>query len=411
MTRPLEGYRILELTNAVAGPVAGYVFADLGADVIKIEAPNGRTAQQAAPPPAVEGAPDRPFNRVPNFNELHRGKRHMSLDLSRPEGREIFLRLVPLADAVVENFSPRVLGNLGIDYPQLREVKPDIILTSMPAFGKTGQYAGRASYGPGIDAMSGLSHLTGYADRGPGKPAQFYCDYHAGLTAAFATIAALRHRSRTGEGQYIELAMLEGEMQLIAPALMEVVMNGRVQSRTGNRHAWHAPQGVYRCEGPDRWVAVSIQSDEQWRALATVIGGDALASDVRYASADARRERHEEIDALITAWSARRSDYEAMHALQSVGVPAGAVLDCEQVMADPHLLHRELIMWKDHPEAGRFPHTRLAWRSRSGTHGPSGPAPTFGDGNPYALRELLGEPPEVEAALLEAGVWAVEPRG
>src|SRR5690606_40699311 len=124
MTRPLEGYRILELTNAVAGPVAGFVFADLGADVIKIEAPIGRTAQQSAPPPAVEGAPDRPWNRVPNFNELHRGKRHMALDLSRPEGRELFLRLVKLADVVLENFSPRVLGNLSIDYPQLREVKP-----------------------------------------------------------------------------------------------------------------------------------------------------------------------------------------------------------------------------------------------------------------------------------------------
>src|SRR5690606_9921859 len=173
----------------------------------------------------------------------------------------------------------------------------------MPAFGKTGPYATRSSYGPGIDAMSGLSHLTGYADRGPGKPAQFYCDYHAGLTAAFTTVAALHHRDRTGEGQYIELAMLEGEMQLIAPALMDVVMNGRVQSRIGNRHAWHAPQGVYRCEGPDRWVAISVQSDEQWHALADTVGGAPLASDARFATAERRREHHEEIDALITAWS------------------------------------------------------------------------------------------------------------
>jgi len=411
MTRALDGYRVLELTNAVAGPVAGYVLADLGADVIKIEAPNGRTAQQAAPPPAVEGAPDRPWNRVPNFNELHRGKRHMSLDLSRPEGREIFMRLVPLADVVVENFSPRVLGNLKIDYPQLREVKPDIILASMPAFGKTGPYADRASYGPGIDAMSGLSHLTGYPERGPGKPAQFYCDYHAGLTAAFSIVAALQHRDRTGEGQYIELAMLEGEMQLIAPALMDVKMNGRVQSRMGNRHAWYAPQGVYRCDGPDRWVAVSVQSDEQWQAAAKVIGGEALAQRAEYATAEARRERHDEIDALITAWSSERSDYEAMHALQEAGVPAGAVLDVAQVMKDPHLLHRELLMWKNHPEAGDFPHTRLAWRSRSGTHGPSGPAPTFGNANSYAVQELLGEPDSTMDALLAQGVLASEPRG
>ena len=411
MRRPLEGYRFLELTNAVAGPVAGYVLADLGADVIKVEAPNGRTAQQAAPPPAVEGAPDRPWNRVPNFNELHRGKRHLSLDLSRPEGRDIFLRLVPLADAVIENFSPRVLGNLKIDYPELREVKPDIILTSMPAFGKTGPYAERASYGPGIDAMSGLSHLTGYPDRGPGKPAQFYCDYHAGLTAAFATMAAIRHRERTGQGQYVELAMLEGEMQLIAPALMDVTMNGRVQSRIGNRHAWLAPQGVYRCAGDDRWVALSVQSDEQWSSLARVIGRPELGNDAAYATAEARRVRHDEIDALIETWTADRSDYEAMHGLQTAGVPAGAVLDMAQILEDPHLRHRESLMWQYHPEGGNFPHTRLAWRSRSGTDGPSGPAPRFGDGNEYAIRDLLGDPPEVVASLMELGVLATEPQG
>src|SRR5690606_25962850 len=183
----------------------------------------------------------------------------------------------------------------------------------MPAFGKTGPYATRSSYGPGIDAMSGLSHLTGYPDRGPGKPAQVYCDYHAGLTAAFATVAALRHRDRTGEGQYIELSMLEGELQLIAPALMAVTMNGRVQSRIGNRHAWLAPQGVYRCSGEDRWVAVCVETDEQWRALATAIGHPELADAPGYDSAEDRRAHHEEIDGLIEAWTCRRTDYEAMH--------------------------------------------------------------------------------------------------
>ncbi|MPZ98917.1 MAG: hypothetical protein GEU80_06175 [Dehalococcoidia bacterium] len=412
VTRPLARYRVLELTNAVAGPVAGFVLADLGADVIKIEAPNGRTAQQSAPPPAVEGAPDRPWNRVPNFNELHRGKRHMGLDLSRPEGRGLFLRLVKLADVVLENFSPRVLGNLGIDYPQLREVKPDIILTSMPAFGKTGPYATRSSYGPGIDAMSGLSHLTGYADRGPGKPAQFYCDYHAGLTAAFTTMAALRHRDRTGEGQYIELSMLEGEMQIIAPAVMDVTMNGRVQSRIGNRHAWLAPQGVYRCAGGDRWVALCVETDEQWGHLARTIGHPQLAEAPDYATAEARRrEHHDGIDRLIEAWTSQRSDYDAMHTLQAAGVPAGAVLDVHQILEDPHVKHRESLDWRYHPEAGNFPHTRLAWRARSGDHGVSGPAPLYGDGNAYAVQELLGEPAASLEALIEGGVLATEPRG
>lgn len=387
---PLTGIRVLELTTAVAGPIAGCVFADMGAEVIKIEGPRARTAAQSVAPPPVEGAPDHPYNRTPFWNELHRGKRHVAIDLAQAAGRALFLRLVAKSDVVIENFSPRVLGSLGIDYPDLKAAKPDIILTSMPAFGKTGPYASRSSYGPGIDAMSGLSHLTGYPDRGPGKPAQFYLDQSAGLTAALTTVAALRHRNRTGEGQYIELAMLEGELQLVAPALMDVKMNGRVQSRIGNRHAWHAPQGVYPSLGDDRWVAIAVESDAQWRALAVAVGHPALADDPRYATELARHAAQDDLDSLIAAWTAQRSHLDAMHELQAAGVPAGAVLDVAEVHADPQLRHRETLTWVDHSEAGRFPHTRTAWRSRRGHHGVTGPAPVFGEGTEYVARTLAG---------------------
>ncbi|MDA1003426.1 MAG: CoA transferase [Chloroflexi bacterium] len=399
--RPLRGIRVLELTTAVAGPIAGCVFADMGAEVIKIEGPRARTAAQSPTPPPVEGVPGHAYNRTPFWNELHRGKRHVSIDLAQPAGRELFLRLVAHSDVVLENFSPRVLGNLGIDYPDLKAAKPDIILTSMPAFGKTGPYALRGSYGPGIDAMSGLSHLTGYPDRGPGKPAQFYLDQSAGLTAALTTVAAIRHRNRTGEGQYIELAMLEGELQLVAPALMDVKMNGRVQSRIGNRHAWHAPQGVYPCLGDDCWVAIAVESDAQWRALSAVIGHPALADDPRYAGEPARHAAQDDLDPLIATWTARRSHLHAMHELQAAGVPAGAVLDVAEVHADPQLRHRETLTWVDHPEMGRFPHTRTAWRSRRGHHGVAGPAPAFGEATDYVARELA-RLTAAEAAALEA---------
>ncbi|MEX2228491.1 MAG: CoA transferase [Dehalococcoidia bacterium] len=410
-TRPLTGVRVLELTTAVAGPIAGCVFADMGAEVIKIEGPRARTAAQSGTPPPVEGAPDHPYNRAPFWNELHRGKRHVSIDLAQPEGRALFLRLVAHSDVVLENFSPRVLGGLGIDYPDLKAVKPDIILTSMPAFGKTGPYALRGSYGPGIDAMSGLSHLTGYPDRGPGKPAQFYLDQSAGLTAALTTVAALRHRNRTGEGQYIELAMLEGELQLVAPALMDVKMNGRVQSRIGNRHAWHAPHGVYPCLGDDRWVAIAIESDGQWRALAAAIGHAALADDPRYATEPARHAAQHDLDPLIAAWTAERSHLDAMHELQLAGVPAGAVLDVAEVHADPQFEHRGTLVWVDHPELGRFPHTRTAWRSRRGHHGVAGPAPVFGEGTEYVVGTLAALT-NAELADLEAnGTVARAPLG
>jgi crotonobetainyl-CoA:carnitine CoA-transferase CaiB-like acyl-CoA transferase len=405
VTRPLDGVRVLELSTAVAGPVAGCVLADLGAEVIKLEVPGARTAAQTALPPAVEGAPDRPWNRVPFFNDLHRGKRLLNLNIAHPEGRELFLRLVVQSDVVLENFAPRVLANLGIDYPQLCEAKADIVLASMPAFGKTGPYANRGSYGPGIDAMSGLSHLTGYPDRGPGKPAQFYCDFHAGLTSALAVMAALRHRARTGEGQRIELSMLEGELQLVAPALMEVAMSGREPSRLGNRHAWLAPQGVYRCAGEDDWVALCVETETQWEALAQAIGRDDLVP----LALQERRARHDEIDAAIEAWTRERGHYDAMQALQAVGVPAGAVLDVAEVHADPHLRAREAFSWQTHPEMGPFPHSRLAWRSRRGVHGVTGPGPVYGNGNVYALHELLGEPLERIEALLESGLLANAP--
>jgi crotonobetainyl-CoA:carnitine CoA-transferase CaiB-like acyl-CoA transferase len=387
----------------------------MGADVIKIEGPRARTAAHSAAPPPIEGAPDHPYNRAPFWNELHRGKRHVSIDLARPEGRDLFLQLVPLADVVLENFSPRVLGNLGIDYPDLKAVKPDIILTSMPAFGKTGPYALRGSYGPGVDAMSGLSHLTGYPDRGPGKPAQFYLDQSAGLTAALTTVAALRHRNRTGEGQYIELAMLEGELQLVAPALMDVKLNGRVQSRIGNRHAWHAPHGVYPSLGDDQWIAIAVETDGQWLALARAIGAEVghpgLADDPRYTTEPARHAAQEELDPLIAAWTTQRTHIDAMHQLQQAGVPAGAVLDVAEVHADPQFRHRETLTWVDHPEMGRFPHTRTAWRSRRGHHGVSGPAPTFGEATSYALQTLLSLSNPALAHLEATAVVARAPLG
>lgn len=408
--RPLAGVRVLELSTAVAGPIAGCVLADMGAEVIKIEPPSARTPAQSTVPPPVEGAPDHPYNRTPHFNELHRGKRHASIDLSTAEGRELFLKLVPTADVVLENFSPRVLGNLGIDYDDLRAAKPDIILTSMPAFGKSGPYMLRGSYGPGIDAMSGMSHLTGYPDRGPGKPAQFYLDQNAGLTAALSTMAALRHRERTGEGQYIELSMLEGELQLVAPALLDVTMNGRVPSRIGNRHAWHAPQGVYRCAGDDNWLAVAAETDEQWRALAAAIGQPDLAEDERYAPEASRHERQGELDELIAAWAADRDHLEAMRELQAAGVPAAGVLDVSEVHADPQFVHRGTLTPTEHPEVGRFLHTRTAWRSRLGHHGVSGPAPVFGDGH-ERVAKLAGLEDGELGELVASGVVAIAPTG
>ncbi|HJM74910.1 MAG TPA: CoA transferase [Dehalococcoidia bacterium] len=409
MPGPLGQLRVLELTTAVAGPIAGIILADMGAEVIKIAQPSPAGRGGAGTVPALEGAPDHPWNRIPYQNELHRGKQHLALDLASEEGRALYLRLVESADVVVENFSPRVMANLRIDYDDLKAVKPDIVMISMPAFGKTGPYALRGSYGPGIDAMSGLSHLSGYPDRGPGKPANFYCDQNAGMIAALSAVAAIRHRNRSGEGQYIELSMLEGELQVLAPAIMDASINGREQMRIGNRHAWNAPHGIFRCEGDDDWVALAVESDAQWQALCTVLDRPDLASDARFATTEGRKANEDEIDPQIEAWTAQRDHHEAQQLLQAAGVPTGAVLDIAEVHADRQLAHRGSFDYQDHPEVGPFPHTRTAWRSRRGNHGVSGHGSIYGGATDHVLKELLGMSDEEAEAVVASGVVAREP--
>ncbi|MGH2588799.1 MAG: CaiB/BaiF CoA transferase family protein, partial [Dehalococcoidia bacterium] len=244
---PLTGVRVIDFTNAVAGPVCAQVLGDLGAEVIKVESPTARSPRAHGTPLLSADLPDHPWNRLTSFNELNRSKLGVAFDAGAPAGREAFLRLATVSDVIVENFAPRVVGNLGIDYERIRAVRPDIVYCSMPAFGKSGPYRDRISYGPGIDAMSGLSHLTGYEGGPPMKPGNYYCDYNAALLAAFGILAALEHRDRTGEGQYVEAAMIEGELQLLGEALLDAQMNGRHGERIGNRDSSIAPHGVYPC--------------------------------------------------------------------------------------------------------------------------------------------------------------------
>ncbi len=409
MRKPLEGVRVVDLTHVVAGPVASFTLGDLGAEVIKVEPPY-RAAPAVATPP-VAGAPDRPHNRVPLFNELNRSKLGIALDLSSGPGRDLLLRLVAVSDVVMENFSSRVLGNLRLEYEDLRAARPDIILVSMPAFGRSGPYRDRTAHGPGIDAMSGLSHLTGYGDGRPGKPGNFFCDYNAGLLAALATMAAVRHRRRTGEGQHVECAMLEGELQILGDALMDVTMNGRVRQPLGNRHPWMAPHGVYPCAGEDRWVALACRSDAEFAALCDVIERPELAHDPRYAALPARYRNQDALDALIGAWTRHRDEYEAMDALQRAGVAAGAVLDVGQLHADPQHVARRFFVPVAHPETGPAPLPRVAFRFARMSAEPERPAPCFAQHTDYVLRELLGMADAEVRELEQSGAVARDPRG
>jgi len=276
----------------------------------------------------------------------------------------------------------------------------------MPAFGKTGPYADMRSYGPGIDAMSGLSHLTGYVDGPPLKPGSFYCDQNAGLHAAFAALSALYHRRRTGEGQYIEVPMLEGEIQVIAEALIDVAMNGREQTRIGNRHPSIAPHGVYPCIGDDQWVTIVAGNDAQWRALCRAMGRDDLPADPRFADPVARYRHQDALDAIIAGWTATREKGQVQRLLQAAGVSAAAVLEVPELFTDPHIAARGGFEWVEHPDATPFPHTRVAFKL-SGTPVPvTRSGPPFGEGIEHVLRGLLGMPDGEIDRLLDRGIVA-----
>ena len=338
------------------------------------------------------------------FNELNHGKRSLSLDVSKPAGRQVFLDLVAKSDVVVQNFAPRVMPNLGLDYETLRTVNPGIIMLSMPAFGLSGPLRDRIAYGPGVDAMSGFCHLTGYPDGPPMKPGNFFCDQNAGLHAAFSALAALWHRNATGEGQHIELAMIEGEFQVLGDAYIDFAMNGRERARTGNDHPWMAPHGMFRCKGDDAWAAIAVATDEQFASLCTLIGRADLATDPRFATAPSRHANRALLTEPVTAWTSQRTHIEAQDALQAAGVPAGAALDARELLADPHVVARHGFEYVDTPNVGPTPYPRVAF-TLSDTPVPiSGPAPAFGDANDYVLRDLLHRDAATIRALSDANI-------
>lgn len=409
MTRPLEGVRVLELGLAVAGPVAGQLLGDMGADVIKVEAPFARSRRPSEYVPIPEGAPARPWDRIPKFNELNRSKRGISLDLSKPAGRDIFLRLAELADIVIENFSSRVLHNLRIGYDVLSERNPGIILVSMPGFGKDGPYVNRVSYGPGIDAMSGLAGLSGYLGGGPMKPGNHYCDQNAGVFAALAAMSALRHRRRTGRGQYVEMAMLEGGIQTVGDALVAASAGVTVAARQGNRSLDMAPQGVFRCLGDDRWVAITVATDAAWRALCEVIGRPDLAADPTLQTVEGRLAEQDRLETILAEWCATRAAEDVEQMLQRAGVAAGVVLKPSELLADPHLQALGAHAYVEHPSLGRSPVPAAAWRLVHDPSPPTIPAPCFGADNDAVLGDLLGCPEETLAQLRAEAVLADEP--
>ena len=404
--RPLDGIRVLDMTTAVAGPVASILLGALGAEVLRIETPWARPQRPASALPYRGHGADEPWNREARLNELANSKRSVALELTTEAGREVFLDLVERSDVVLENYSPRVMGNFGFTWDVLRSRNAQIIHVAMPAFGNSGPWRDRISYGPGIDAMSGLSWLTGYTDGSPLKPGNFYCDQNAGLSAALSTVAALMARCRVG-GQTVELAMLEGELQLIGEAMVGQQLSGREPTRIGNEHSSAAPHGVYPAapvlDDPDSWIAIACRNDEEWGGLLRVWRDESVACDRRF-STGLRRWRHRAaLDQLLRAWTPSFDPFDLTDRLQSAGVPASPVMGARTLLRDEQVATRQSVGGLDHPQVGLSPAPQAAFRLSETPSPPKNAAPLFAADTVSVLREILGYSEERIDELLESG--------
>jgi benzylsuccinate CoA-transferase BbsF subunit len=381
---PLAGVRVVDFTQVVAGPYATLQLAYFGAEVIRVE-----SRARGDPWRFRDGNRD-PDGSVP-FADQSKGKRSVTLNLKTPEGIALVKRLVALSDVVIENFSVGVMDRLGLGYAALRAVRPGLIQVSMPGLGNSGPQKNDVTFGPTLMALCGLTYLWNHADLPEPVGSQTsYPDYVAGLHAAFAILAALHYHEATGQGQFIDLAQAEVTATLLGPAIAEALNNGREALPRGNTSPSAAPHGCYRCAGDDAWVAIAVETDAQWAALADVLGRPAWTAEARLAAALGRVAAREEIDAQLSAWTRERDARAVMEQLQAAGVPAGIVAGGEELYADPQLRAREFLVRYDHPLLGalelpdapvRFRHAR----PHTARHGP-----LLGADNAYVLGELLG---------------------
>ena len=394
---PLEGIRVLDSTYVFALPYTGGLLADMGAEVIKIEGP-GRTDVTRnggffGPFPENEVTEDW-WNRSSSYNLLHRGKLSITLDLTNDRARGLFRELVSISDIVLENYTPRVMRNWGLDYQGLRKIRPDIIMVSNTGYGHgDGPYSGYPAQATSMEATHGHCWITGYPGGPPSKAGLSYVDFVAAWAALLATGAALRYRNRTGQGQWIDLGMYQAGAMFTSEYIMDYVANGRLGERIGNRHPSRAPQGCYRAKGEDRWVALSVGSDKQWQSLCGLMACPELVRDPRFDDVLARIKNHDELDAILNRWTETYERYQLMEMLQSVGIPSGPVFDGRDTHMDPHFKARGFVEYVKFPEQrgmGTRPFIGRPYKFSKSSLSVGGPAPTLGQHNAHVLNDLLG---------------------
>lgn len=406
----LDGVRILDSTYIFAMPYALGVMADMGGEVIKVEGPSHSEPLRRGGTGAFadnEVGEDW-WNRAATYNLIHRGKRSLTLDLTREEGREVLKELIKLSDVFVENNTPRVMRNWGLDYASLKKIKPDIIMMSNTGYGHgDGPYSSYPAQATTQESTHGLVHITGYQGGAPLKAGHAYVDFVASWSGLLAVAMALRHRNRTGQGQWIDIGMYQLGVMTTGEYIMDWQANGRLGGRMGNRHPSRAPQGTYPCAGDDQWCVISVGDDEQWAALCREMDRPELIDDPRFVTPLGRMEHHDTLDEIIGWWTRGLDRYLIMERLQGVGVPSGPVFDSRDSNVDPHHWatgFMERVVFPEERNMGTRVLMGRPWRVDKTPPGIQGPAPKMGEDNDDILHNLLGLSEERTLGFLEESI-------
>lgn len=382
----LAGIRVLDFTWAWAGPHCTRLLADLGAEVIRVEsAERLDVLRKSGPWPSGEPGG---LHRGGNFNQINRNKRSILLNLKNKAGLELAMRLTCKVDVVVSNFAAGVMERLGLSYEALKDVNSRVVWAAVSGFGQTGPQSTHVTLGPPMTMFSGLASITGY---GPGDEPRLlgstYCDSVAGNHAAIAILAALIQRQITGAGQKIDVSMLETTVSMLPEMILRYTVDGAVMDPMGNRDEMFWPQGCYRCDGPDSWIAITIEDETHWQALCHLIGRPDLA---HLNDAFARRSDADTIDGAIADWAARRSPTQAFQELQRLGIPSAPANSSRDLVNDRHLTARGFWAAVNQPDVGNRVIAGPAFRMSETPLVVHSPAPYLGEHTADVLASLLG---------------------
>jgi len=385
--RLLQGIKILDFTWAGVGPRTVAYLAQYGAQVVKVESALRPDPLRTMPPFKGDGPG---INRSQTFARHSGNKYSLALNLNHPKAGQVLKKLVLWADMITESFAPGTLKTWEMSYEDVKKVKPDIIMMSTSMQGQTGPDCSHPGYGIPLTSLSGFTDITGWPDRQPTGPYGPYTDFVAPMFNLVAILSALDYRRRTGKGQYLDLSQNECAMHFLSPMILDYTANGREFKKRANCSNCAAPHGVYPCKGEDKWCAIAVFDPEEWRSFCEVIGNPEWTRNKKFATLKMRLQNSEELDKLVGEWTINHSPQEVMSSMQAVGVPAGMVMNGEEIWNDPQFRQYDPFPMVPHPEMGSCAVQRASVKLTKTPPCNINHPPLLGEHTEYVCRELLG---------------------